>query len=229
MTGCSFSERWSWLAILAISSSTIISSTGAAQPQAESGLMADRSITELARYRPLSYVESLEARSLDSIELVVIHATELPDLAMARDYGERIHYPVSGTGNSGHFYIDRDGSIEQWLPLDRVAHHVAGHNAHSIGIELVNLGRYPHWHDSTSQVWQEDVTEAQLEALSALLVTLRSKLPALRYLAGHDQLDTRRIPASDKPDRLISRKLDPGPHFPWARLVAASGLERLEN
>ncbi len=95
------------------------------------------------RQRPLPYVERLENRYTDEIDLVVIHCTELPDLAMARVYGEREHYPETRTGNSGHFYIDRDGRIEQWVPLDRVAHHVRGFNPHSIGIELVNNGRYP--------------------------------------------------------------------------------------
>ena len=71
---------------------------------------------------------------------MVIHATELPDMETAREYGERIHHDESRTGNSGHFYIDRDGRIEQWVPLDRVAHHVRGHNRDSVGIELVNGG-----------------------------------------------------------------------------------------
>ncbi|MEM7054432.1 MAG: N-acetylmuramoyl-L-alanine amidase, partial [Pseudomonadota bacterium] len=95
--------------------------------------------------RPLGYVDNLERRALDQIRRVVMHATELPDLAEARDYGERVLYENSATGNSGHFYIDRDGSIEQWVPLERIAHHVRDHNADTIGIELVNRGRYPDW------------------------------------------------------------------------------------
>lgn len=177
--------------------------------------------------KPLSYNQQLERRSLDSIEGVVIHATELPDLAMAREYGERIHYPESGTGNSGHFYIDRDGSTEQWVDLDRVAHHVANHNANTIGIEMVNLGRYPHWLASNHQQWQEGMTQAQITALIALLRSLTKQLPSLRWLAGHDQLDTRQVEASDDPSKTLRRKLDPGPDFPWSHVVAASKLEKL--
>jgi hypothetical protein len=103
---------------------------------------------------PLAYVERLDARPIDAIALVVIHCTELPDLAEARVAGERALYP-SGTGNSGHFYIDRDGQVHVWVPLDRVAHHVRGHNAHSVGIELVNRGRYPDWLASGSQQMDE--------------------------------------------------------------------------
>ncbi len=191
-----------------------------------SGALADGSIEGVVQ-RPLSYAEKLQQRSLGEIELVVIHATELPDLALAREYGERVHYPQSGTGNSGHFYIDRDGAIEQWVPLDRVAHHVAGHNARSIGIELVNLGRYPNWLDSRYQVWQEEVTEDQIEALVGLLRALRAELPGLRCVAGHDELDRREVEASDDPGLSVRRKLDPGPEFPWARVVEGSGLGRL--
>lgn len=176
--------------------------------------------------RPLSYAHRLQPRALDEIELVVIHATELPDLAMAREYGERVHYPDSGTGNSGHFYVDRDGSIEQWVGLDRVAHHVAGHNANSIGIELVNLGRYPNWLASDHQRWQEDITDAQIESLNRLLQSLKSELPGLHWIAGHDQLDTREVQAIDNATRLVRRKLDPGPGFPWTDVESASGLAR---
>ncbi|MEN1729636.1 MAG: N-acetylmuramoyl-L-alanine amidase [Pseudomonadota bacterium] len=178
-------------------------------------------------FRPLSYDDRLEARALDDIELVVIHATELPDLAMAREYGERIHYPVTQTGNSGHFYIDRDGTVEQWVSLDRVAHHVAGHNGNSIGIELVSLGRYPNWYESEHQDWQENITEAQLQALIALLQDLQRRLPNLARIAGHDELDRRFVPASDNPALQVARKLDPGPDFPWDQLMQGIELARL--
>lgn len=177
--------------------------------------------------RLLSYNNYLQARALDAIEQAVIHATELPDLVMAREYGDRIHYPESGTGNSGHFYIDRDGSVEQWVKLDRIAHHVAGHNERSVGIELVNRGRYPDWLDSRHQVWPETCPAEQIAALIGLLVALKKELPNLKFIAGHDELDTRKVPASDNPDIRVARKLDPGPDFPWTEVVAGCSLERL--
>ncbi|MFU8831643.1 MAG: N-acetylmuramoyl-L-alanine amidase [Wenzhouxiangella sp.] len=174
--------------------------------------------------RLLPYNSDLRRRDLADIELVVIHATELPDLTMARDYGKRVQYPESGTGNCGHFYIDRDGRIEQWVELDRVAHHVADHNDSTIGIELVNLGRYPDWLDSSHQHWQEDMTDAQIDALVRLLQSLKAELPNLTRIAGHDQLDTRLVPASDDDAKSVRRKLDPGPDFPWTKVLQASGL-----
>ena len=174
--------------------------------------------------RPLPYAERLDPRDPATITRVVIHATELPDLATAREYGERIHYPGSGTGNSGHFYIDRDGRVEQWVPLERIAHHVRGHNADSIGIELVHTGRWPDWYASEAQAWDDDWPEPQIEALLALIGELRRALPSLRFAVGHHRPDTPMVAARDDPAVEVRRRLDPGPGFPWQRLFEATGL-----
>jgi N-acetylmuramoyl-L-alanine amidase len=176
--------------------------------------------------QPLPYVDLLPERSADAVELVVIHCTELPDLATAREYGEKPLHP-SGAGNSGHYYIDRDGRVWCYVPGTRVANHVRGHNPNSIGIELVNRGRYPHWWDSRQQQMTEPYADAQIAALSALLAQLRVEFPNLRQIAGHEDLDTALMPASDDPALEVHRKLDPGPMFPWAAVVPASGLQRL--
>ena len=176
--------------------------------------------------QPLPYVEQLDARDPARVDLVVIHCTELPDLATARAYGERALYD-SGTGNSGHYYIDRDGTVLRYVPEDRTAHHVRGFNPRSIGIELVNTGRFPHWLDSRHQAMDEAYPEAQVEALVALLNRLAGELPALRHIAGHEDLDRDQVPASDDPAVLVKRKLDPGPRFPWPRVLASVPLQRL--
>jgi N-acetylmuramoyl-L-alanine amidase len=174
----------------------------------------------------LAYAEKLEARPIAAIELVVIHCTELPDLADARVAGERVLY-ASGTGNSGHFYIDRDGQVHVWVPLDRVAHHVRGHNARAVGIELVNRGRYPDWLASHSQQMDEPYTAAQIAALRGLLQRLQAGLPNLREIAGHEDLDTERVAASDDPDKQVFRKRDPGPLFPWNEVLQYLDLQRM--
>lgn len=178
--------------------------------------------------QPLPYVSLLPERPAEAVDMVVIHCTELPDLAMAREYGERVLYD-SGAGASGHFYIDRDGSVYRYVPGTRVANHVRGHNPNSIGIELVNLGRYPHWWDSRHQTMTEPYTLAQLDALDALLGELRREHPNLRRIAGHEDLDTARLPATDDPSVEVPRKLDPGPLFPWAEVLEGSGLVRTRD
>lgn len=178
------------------------------------------------QYAPLPYQSLLGTRAPEDIDLVVVHCTELPDLAMAREYGERVLYD-SGTGNSGHFYIDRDGSIHQYVDITRIAHHVRGHNPRSVGIELINRGRYPHWLDSRHQAMDEPYTEAQLQALQALLQWLAETLPSLRWIAGHEELDTTLEPASDDPNVQVPRKRDPGPRFPWPRVLGSTRLQPL--
>ena len=175
---------------------------------------------------PLPYDACLARRPLAAIDLVVIHCTELPDLATAREYGEQVLYG-DGSGNSGHYYIDRDGSLSTWVAPDRIAHHVRGFNPRSVGIELVNTGRYPHWLDSRQQGMDEPYPDPQIDALVALLGELAARLPALRHIAGHEDLDRERVPASDDPAVQVHRKLDPGPRFPWARVLSQVPLQRM--
>ena len=181
------------------------------------------------QYNALSYETRLKPRKPESINLVVIHCTELPDLGTARQYGEKIHYADSSTGNSGHFYIDRDGRIEQWVDPAFMAHHVAGHNEKTIGIELVNLGRYPDWFHSDCQEMQEAYPRAQIDALVLLLQGLVEEFPSLSEIAGHEDLDRREVPADDDSGVLVQRKMDPGPMFPWSQVLDMTRLARLTN
>lgn len=175
--------------------------------------------------QPLPYVERLALRRSADIDLVVIHCTELPDLATARRYGEQPVY-ASGTGNAGHYYIDYDGSTYRYVADERVAHHTRGYNERAIGIELSNRGRWPDWFDSRHQAMDEPYTEAQIGRLLALLQQLRVSHPTLHWIAGHEDLDTAEVPASDDATLTVRRKRDPGPLFPWQRFTT-SGLVRL--
>lgn len=175
--------------------------------------------------RHLPYVSRLDSRSAENIDLVIVHCTELPDLVTARQYGEKIVYEHSLTGNSGHYYIERSGLIEEWVPPDRIAHHTRGYNPRSIGIELDNMGRYPDWYDSRRQRMTRGYPAAQLDSLVALLQRLCDRLPALRWISGHSDLDRSRIEASDNPSLKVFRKRDPGPMFPWDDFMPLISLD----
>ncbi|MBZ0222546.1 MAG: N-acetylmuramoyl-L-alanine amidase [Dokdonella sp.] len=177
---------------------------------------------------PLPYESRLAARPSSAIDLVVIHCTELPDMKMAREFGERVRYESSQTGNSGHYYIDTDGKVFRFVTDTRVAHHTFGYNPRSLGIELSNIGRYPHWGDSRHQAFTTPYTAAQIEALRALLAQLRQEHANLRWIAGHEDLDRRLEPASDDSSIQLRRRQDPGPLFPWPEVLEGSGLERFE-
>jgi N-acetylmuramoyl-L-alanine amidase len=177
----------------------------------------------------LPYEERLDSRPREQVDLVVIHCTELPDLATAREYGERVLYADKGTGASGHFYIDRDGTVHVFVRPERVANHTRGYNPRSVGIELVNTGRYPDWYDTKRQVMTEPYAPAQVAALLALLAQLKAELPNLKYIAGHEDLDTATVPASDDAAQSVFRKRDPGPMFDWPKVLSATGLERMRQ
>ncbi len=172
---------------------------------------------------PLPYEHLLDERPQRQIELMVIHCTELPDLATARSYGERIHY-ASGTGNSGHYYVDRDGNTYQWVKPESIAHHTKGHNQQSIGIELVNTGRHPNWHHSEHQQPTEAYPDKQIDGLIALINHLHRSIPSLKHIAGHEDLDTSLMPASNDPKLQVRRKIDPGPLFPWQYVMQNTQL-----
>lgn len=175
---------------------------------------------------PLPYAARLRERALADIDLVVIHCTELPDLATAREYGERVLHR-DGSGNSGHYYVDRDGALHRFVEGTRIAHHTRGYNERSIGIELVNTGRWPDWFAADHQMMSEPYPPAQIDALLSLLRALRAECPNLRWIAGHEDLDTGTVPASDDPSVQVFRKRDPGPMFPWKEVLSDCGLQKL--
>ena len=110
-----------------------------------------------------------------------------------------------------------------------MAHHVAGQNEKSIGIELVNIGRYPDWFNSDSQVMHEAYPDVQIDALISLLEHLTAAFPGLHSIAAHEDLDRREVAATDNPDELVRRKMDPGPLFPWDVVLGATRLARLNR
>lgn len=189
--------------------------------------MPQRSVKQDIYQNPISYTNRLESRFVEYIKLIVVHCTELPDMQMARLWGEKILHSESQTGNSGHYYINRDGGIEQWVPLDRVAHHVRGFNPKSVGIELVNSGRYPDWFRSDHQTMTEPYPDIQIKALAKLLDYLQQRLSGLIHIAGHEDLDVEMLASEDRPDIEIRRKVDPGPLFPWPVILNGVSLKRV--
>ena len=109
---------------------------------------------------------------------------------------------------SAHYLVGRDGRIVQLVDEERRAWHAGASywggtrdvNSASIGIELDNNGYEP-------------FPAPQIEALLALLADLRTRynIPAANVV-GHS-------------DVALSRKVDPGPWFPW-RTLAQHGFGR---
>ncbi|MBL8286719.1 MAG: 1,6-anhydro-N-acetylmuramyl-L-alanine amidase AmpD [Rubrivivax sp.] len=148
----------------------------------------------------------------ERITLVVLHSISLPPGRYGGDAVQRLftnrldpaaHESFAALAVlrvSAHFFIRRDGRVEQYVSCDRRAWHAGASrwrgrdncNDWSIGIELEGLeGRR--------------FAAAQYAALARLLRALALRYP-LQEVAGHEHVAPQ-------------RKRDPGPGFDWALLA----------
>lgn len=145
-------------------------------------------------------------------KIIVVHYTGLDDLnaSLARFTPEnlpddRSDIATGGSVNvSAHYMIDRDGTVFQLMPDNRMARHVIGLNHTSIGIE--NVGGEAH---------RENLTRAQLQANIALISMLIKRYPDIRYLVGHYEYRCfEKTPLwLEKDAGYRTRKHDPGKKF----------------
>ena len=171
----------------------------------------------------LDYTEKLGERGTADLNMIVIHATEQPDWPHSRAFAEEIRYG-NATGASGHYYIDRTGNIEQYVPDNRIANHASGWNKKTLSVELINTGRYPNATHTDHQHWPHDYPAAQIDALISLMTLFKSRYPTIKYVQGHGDVDQRLIPASDDADKQVHRRLDPGTTFPWDDVIKRTTL-----
>lgn len=158
------------------------------------------------------------------VDLVVLHYTGMASLDSAL---KRLcdpaplagHYPGPWQASdidpetalsrvSAHYVVARDGRVFQLVDEEQRAWHAGlsfwrgleGVNHNAIGIEIENGG-----HDFGLPTFPA----AQIEAVAGLVgdILARTGLP-ISAVVGHS-------------DVAPTRKLDPGEHFPWARLAAA--------
>ncbi len=121
---------------------------------------------------------------------IVLHDTESEaDAASIVEYWDQ-----AGTGVAAHFIVNRDGSIVQCVPLDRIAHHAgfgdAGHNelygvmdesrddkvgTVPIGSDMADYGMNSYSVGiEMAHVGGQDYPEAQLDAVDALIAYINS-------------------------------------------------------
>ena len=168
--------------------------------------------------RYVSYNNLLEERFLDNVNTIIIHCTELPTLNDAFEYAERKNNKTM-IGNCCHYYVDRDGGIYRFVANKRIAYHAVNYNSTSIGIELINLGRYPNYYSSKHQQPIEEYPNAQILSLQYLLRNLHETIVTIKYIKRHSDIDKRIVQSSDEPTKSVRRKIDPGPLFPWTKTV----------
>jgi N-acetylmuramoyl-L-alanine amidase len=133
--------------------------------------------------------------------VIVLHYTEQDSVARSL---HTLRTRNSGGPVSSHYLVGDDGAIYQLVADGHRAWHAGGGrwgtitdlNSASIGIEIDNDGREP-------------FTEPQVQGLLRLLDDLCERLRIPRsQVIGHSDLAP-------------TRKIDPGPLFPWRRLAEA--------
>ncbi len=142
--------------------------------------------------------------------MIVLHWTELPDLAALWQAFRPARLPVTrpelrraGRVNvASHFVVDRDGAIYRLLPETAIARHAIGLNRAAIGIENVGGGTAP-------------LTGCQVRANAKLVADLAARHPTIRYLIGHHEYGRfRGTPLWEEQDpAYFTTKVDPGDEF----------------
>ena len=154
-----------------------------------------------------------------SIDTIVIHNISLPPNEFGACGSDGNHYvkalftnqldwdahpyfqTIKGTEVSAHLFIERDGTITQFVNFNERAWHAgrssylgrAECNDYSIGIELEGSDFVP-------------FSAAQYEALAKAIVAIYDAYPKTRrHLTGHS-------------DIAPGRKTDPGDYFEWTKL-----------
>lgn len=196
-------------------------------------------------------------RTLDDPRFVVMHYTAGGSGAASRDYmlksptqKQRLLGEAAKVYASAHVVVDRDGSVWQIVPFNRMARHAGTSswkgleslNRYSIGIEIANYG----WLDpqgdgsykrsDTPRFAAEDVTVAPM--------------PGGTRTMGWENYPTDQLDAVERVTRALlaaypsiaevlgheeispGRKFDPGPAFPMAcfrNLLDSRGLGAIEE
>jgi N-acetyl-anhydromuramyl-L-alanine amidase AmpD len=127
------------------------------------------------------------------------------------------------------------------IPIGLVPYVRSLMNRRSVGVEHINLGwAYPDKHDackvrhrnpaSRDDDWQH-YTGAQIDASLAFHHRAIALMPTLRFITGHEDVCHADAlgddPTTDKIERVVGGKLDPGPAFPWPVFLATLPLVRI--
>lgn len=135
------------------------------------------------------------------IDMLIVHCSATPP---AMDIGAKEirewHIKGNGWKDIGyHFIIRRDGRIEDGRPVAQAGAHVAGKNAHSIGVCLVGGV-------DTAKRPEANFTTAQWSALARLMRTLKAQHPKAT-IHGHNEFAAKACPSFNVQDWLRKERI----------------------
>jgi N-acetylmuramoyl-L-alanine amidase len=127
------------------------------------------------------------------IEEIIIHcsATRADMDYVDVDWVRKIHVEQRGWRDVGyHYFIKRDGVVEQGRPITQVGAHTKGHNSRSVGI--CYAGGLDSNHDP-----EDNRTPEQIESLQRLITELMEAIPSIEEVSGHNEYSTKACPCFD--------------------------------
>ena len=131
------------------------------------------------------------------IDTLIIHCTATrPNWWSDRSPQEKVkevrrwHVEDRGWSDIGyHYLIDRDGTVVEGRPVERVGAHAKGHNKTSIGISL--FGGHG---GSQDDKFQDNFTPEQDRALRRLIAQLHMEYPGITKVRGHNEVSPKMCP-----------------------------------
>ncbi|ETX26726.1 N-acetylmuramoyl-L-alanine amidase [Roseivivax isoporae] len=142
------------------------------------------------------------------INEIVVHCTAtqpdfMPGASTAGRVGEvkRWHVQINKWSDTGyHYLVDRDGTVAEGRPLERIGAHVARHNTGTIGIALFG------GHGSAeTDAFADHFTPEQDAALRTLIADLEARFGDLK-ISGHNEYAAKACPGFQ-----VARWLGHGP------------------
>lgn len=97
---------------------------------------------------------------------VILHHTVTPTVQSAVN-------ALQNRGLAYHYMIDKDGTVYEFVPPNRMAYHAAGYNMGSIGIAFICGGKYG------------ETNNKQIDACVSLLKILKQDFKFLDKFTGH--------------------------------------------
>ena len=116
------------------------------------------------------------------IDTIVIHCTATPEGMTYPLESLRADHHKRGFVDVGyHYYIRKDGTIQEGRPIQKAGAHAQGYNAHSIGV------CYEGGLDSDRKP-KDTRTDSQKKSLSIIIKSLLKQYPEIRRIVGHRDL-----------------------------------------
>lgn len=133
---------------------------------------------------------------------IIIHCTDTrPNWWADRTSAEKVaevrrwHVEDRGWSDIGyHFLIDRDGTVVEGRPLERVGAHTKGKNTGTIGISL--FGGHG---GAANDDFLDNFTEDQERSLRTIIRKLQDDYPSITSVSGHNQWAAKACPTFSVP------------------------------